>query len=100
MMSTVWIAVLALAAAAPPQETAVAAKELRAEPSPPVVARGESSKRAVSVDQVGSPNVKLRKRTGRELLTAVHRTRFDVCFDRLLSVEILTASGQPIASLD
>ncbi len=73
-MSTVWIAMLALTTAAPPQDAASSAKVSPVGPSPPAVVRGESSKPAERAGQAGSPNVKLRKRTGRELLAAVRET--------------------------
>ncbi len=74
MMSTVWITALALIAVGAPPEAAGSAKVSPAGSLPLAAAQGESSKPADAAGQVGSPVVKLRKRTGRELLTAVRET--------------------------
>ena len=73
-MSTIWIAVLAIATAALPQEEVVSPEESLTQPSAAVVSQGESGNSAQKADQAGTPNVNLRKRTGRELLAAVRET--------------------------
>ncbi len=73
-MSTIWIAVLAITTAVLPQGEVDSPEESVAQPSAAAVSQGESGNSAQRADQAGTPRVKLRKRTGRELLTAVRET--------------------------
>ena len=73
-MSTAWIAVLVLVAAAPPEETG-STEVASSQNAPPVVAtRSENPADAAAGDEAGKPSEAFRKRTGRELLAAVRET--------------------------
>jgi hypothetical protein len=72
-MPTVWIAVLALTAAAS-QEPASSADAPAADSTPIVSADGQSPSAADRAEETGKPGASLRKRTGRELLAAVRET--------------------------
>lgn len=70
-MPTVWIAMLALIAAASAPESADSTKVSSTVPKPSAVVPVEGNKLDETVDQGSSPSATLRNRTGRELLAAV-----------------------------
>ncbi len=73
-MSTVWIAVLALTAAAVGQETARSAQVPTPGSPPAATVREASPEAAENSSDADKPGATLRKRTGRELLAAVRET--------------------------